>query len=159
MLGSSSWYQGAVEKYTKGTGSYNKYHRGRLDGTLIIKNISYAEAGKYECVVNSAVGTIYAHAEGKSSCFTSKTQLFLDNCLFHQYFKILLILFLVIVHGKPGKPGGVSASNLDSQSGKVIWTDGTIYGKEISSYRIDGRTNHNSTWVTLADRVRYSFKI
>ena len=61
----------------------------------------------------------------------------------------------VIVHGKPGKPGGVSASNLDSQSGKVIWTDGTIYGKEISSYRIDGRTNHNSTWVILADRVSY----
>ena len=62
-------------------------------------------------------------------------------------------MFTVIVHGKPGKPGGVSASNLDSQSGKVIWTDGTIYGKEISSYRIDGRTNHNSTWVILADRV------
>ena len=66
LLGSSSWYQGAVEKYTKGTGSYNKYHRGRLDGTLIIKNISYAEAGKYECVVNSAVGTIYAHSEGNN---------------------------------------------------------------------------------------------
>ena len=64
-------------------------------------------------------------------------------------------MFTVIVHGKPGKPGGVSASNLDSQSGKVIWTDGTIYGKEISSYRIDGRTNHNSTWVILADRVSH----
>ena len=64
-------------------------------------------------------------------------------------------MLIVIVHGKPGKPGGVSASNLDSQSGKVIWTDGTIYGKEISSYRIDGRTNHNSTWVILADRVSY----
>ena len=82
MLGSSSWYQGAVEKYTKGTGSYNKYHRGRLDGTLIIKNISYAEAGKYECVVNSAVGTIYAHAEGKSACFSSKTQLLLNIVYF-----------------------------------------------------------------------------
>jgi len=123
LVGSSSWYQGAVERYTKGTGSYNKYRRGRLDGTLIISNISYAEAGKYECVVNSAVGTIYAHSE-------------------------------VIVHGKPGKPGGVSASNLDSQSGKVVWTDGTIYGKEITSYRIDGRTNHNDTWITLADRVQ-----
>ena len=78
---------------------------------------------------------------------------------FDKYFNIRLILFLVIVHGKPGKPGGVSASNLDSQSGKVIWTDGTIYGKEISSYRIDGRTNHNSTWVTLADRVRYGINI
>ena len=32
----------------------------------IIKNISYAEAGKYECVVNSAVGTIYAHSEGNN---------------------------------------------------------------------------------------------
>ena len=77
----------------------------------------------------------------------------------HKYFNIRLILSSVIVHGKPGKPGGVSASNLDSQSGKVIWTDGTIYGKEISSYRIDGRTNHNSTWVTLADRVRYNINI
>lgn len=72
LLGSSSWYQGAVEKYTKGTGSYNKYHRGRLDGTLIIKNISYAEAGKYECVVNSAVGTIYAHSEGNNIKMTKR---------------------------------------------------------------------------------------
>ena len=69
LVGSSSWYQGAVEKYTKGTGSYNKYRRGARDGTLIINNITYAEAGKYECVVNSAVGTIYAHSEGIQCCF------------------------------------------------------------------------------------------
>ena len=71
-----------------------------------------------------------------------------------EYYKIAYFL-LVIVHGKPGKPGGVSATNLDSQSGKVVWTDGTIYGAEIESYRIEGRTNHNMTWVVLADRVRY----
>ena len=70
-----------------------------------------------------------------------------------EYYKIAYFL-LVIVHGKPGKPGGVSATNLDSQSGKVVWTDGTIYGAEIESYRIEGRTNHNMTWVVLADRVR-----
>ena len=64
LLGSSSWFQGAVERYTKGTGNYNKYTRGNLEGSLIIKNISYAEAGKYECVVNSAVGTIYGSSEG-----------------------------------------------------------------------------------------------
>ena len=74
LVGSSSWYQGgAVEKYTKGTGSYNKYRRGRRDGYLIINNITYAEAGKYECVVNSAVGTIYAHSEGKKSIRHTKT--------------------------------------------------------------------------------------
>ena len=61
------------------------------------------------------------------------------------------------MHGKPGKPGGVSATNLDSQSGKVIWTDGTIYGSVITGYRIDGRTNHNSTWVTLENFVRIHF--
>ena len=60
---------------------------------------------------------------------------------------------VVIVHGKPGKPGGVSATSLDSQSGKVIWTDGTIYGSLITGYRIDGRTNHNSTWITLERNV------
>ena len=70
-----------------------------------------------------------------------------------KYYTIVYFL-LVIVHGKPGKPGGVSATNLDSQSGKVVWTDGTIYGAEIESYRIEGRTNHNMTWVVLADRVR-----
>ncbi len=59
----------------------------------------------------------------------------------------------VIVHGPPGPPGGVSALALTSDSGTIVWTDGAIYGRTVDSYRIEGRTNHNSTWVTLADRV------
>lgn len=58
----------------------------------------------------------------------------------------------VIVLGPPGPPGGVSALELDSRSGKIVWTDGAIYGREIVNYRVEGRTNHNSTWVILADR-------
>ena len=58
----------------------------------------------------------------------------------------------VIVLGPPGPPGGVSALELGSRSGKIVWTDGAIYGREISNYRVEGRTNHNSTWVVLADR-------
>ena len=35
----------------------------------------------------------------------------------------------------------------------VAWTDGAFYGRRISKYRIEGRTDHNSTWRVLADRV------
>ena len=71
----------------------------------------------------------------------------------NQYFFFNSNCFLVFVHGTPGKPGGVSASNLDAQSGKVVWTDGTIYGDDPYAYRIDGKTNHNQTWITLVDKV------
>ena len=67
LIGSSSWFKGVVDQYTKGTGNYNKYSRGTREGYLKIRNITYAEAGKYECVVNSAVGTIYATSEGKEN--------------------------------------------------------------------------------------------
>ena len=109
-------------KYTKGTGTYNKYRRGILDGYLRIENVTYAETGTYECVVETAVGNIYATSQ-------------------------------VIVHGAPGPPGGVSALSLTSRSGTVVWTDGTIYGYKILYYRIEGRTDHNSTWVVLEDKV------
>ena len=118
----NAWFQDGYLKYTKGTGTFNKYRRGYLDGYLRIENITYAETGKYECVVDTAVGTIYATSD-------------------------------VIVHGRPGPSGGVSAVSLSSRSGTVVWTDGTIYGREILFYRIEGRTDHNASWVVLADRV------
>ena len=122
LLQSSSWFRGHYFEYTKGTGDFNKFRRGYLDGYITIVNVSYAEAGKYECMVDTAVGRIFATSE-------------------------------VIVHGPPGPPGGVSAIDLTSDSGTIVWTDGAIYGREIKDYRIEGRTNHNSTWIVLADRV------
>jgi len=53
----------------------------------------------------------------------------------------------------PGPPGGVSALALTSTSGTIVWTDGAIYGRQILTYRIEGKTDHNSTWVVLADQV------
>ena len=111
-----------TDAYTKGTGNYNQFRRGYLDGYMTIENITYAEAGKYECAVDTAVGTIFATSE-------------------------------VIVHGPPGPPGGVSALDLQSTSGMIVWTDGVIYGRQINGYRIEGRTDHNQTWVVLADKV------
>jgi len=108
--------------YTKGTGNYNQFRRGQLDGYMKIMNITYAEAGKYECGVHTALGSIYATSE-------------------------------IIIHGVPGPPGGVTAHDLQSTDGTIIWTDGTIYGRPIDNYRIEGRTNHDQTWVVLADRV------
>ena len=49
----SAWYNDGYLKYTKGTGTYNKYKRGFLDGYLRIDNITYAETGVYECVVGT----------------------------------------------------------------------------------------------------------
>ena len=104
-------------------GNYNQYKRGQKEGYLEIVNITYAETGTYECVVDTAVGKIKTTTN-------------------------------VIVHGPPGPPGGVSAVSLTSKSGTLIWTDGAIYGAEICFYRIEGRTQHNSTWVVLADMVQ-----
>jgi len=128
LLQSSKFFQhnefeSADDLYTKGTGNYNQFRRGQLDGYMKIRNITYAEAGKYECAVHTAVGTIYATSE-------------------------------IIIHGKPGPIGGVTAHNLQSTDGTIVWTDGTIYGRQITGYRIEGRTNHNQTWVVLADGIQ-----
>ena len=84
--------------------------------------LSIFQAGKYECGVHTALGSIYATSE-------------------------------IIIHGVPGPPGGVTAHDLQSTDGTIIWTDGTIYGRPIDNYRIEGRTNHDPTWVVLADRL------
>ena len=44
----------------KGTGDLKKFRRGVRDGHLIIQNITIAEAGSYQCMVETAVGTIFA---------------------------------------------------------------------------------------------------
>ncbi len=67
LLQSSSWYQSgsylSFDSFTKGTGSFNKFRRGNLDGYMRILNITYAEAGRYECQVDTAVGKIYATSQ------------------------------------------------------------------------------------------------
>ena len=79
-----------------------------------------------------------------------------------QYGSYILIIFIykhccsfpqIIVHSVPGPPGGVSAVELTSDSGTIVWTDGAIYGRPIVNYRIEGRTNHDPTWRILADKV------
>ena len=47
----------------KGTGDLQKFRRGIRDGYLIIDNITIAEAGQYECAVETSVGTIFATSE------------------------------------------------------------------------------------------------
>ena len=125
LLQSAKWFHSSnydTDAFYKGTGNYNQFRRGYLDGYMTIENITYAEAGKYECAVDTAVGTIFATSE-------------------------------VIVHGPPGPAGGVSALDLQSTSGIIVWTDGVIYGRQITGYRIEGRTDHNQTWLVLADKV------
>ena len=67
LLQSAKWFQRSYADvdYIKGTGNYNKFRRGRLDGYLVIHNITYAEAGKYECIVHTAVGNIIGMVSNK----------------------------------------------------------------------------------------------
>ena len=62
LLQTSNWFQGSYLEYTKGTGNFNKYRRGIRDGYLKIMNITYAEAGTYECEVETAVSKIFGHS-------------------------------------------------------------------------------------------------
>ena len=59
-------------RYTKGTGTYNKYRRGVFDGDLRIENVTYAETGIYECVVETAVGNVYATSQVGKLCTSFK---------------------------------------------------------------------------------------
>ena len=124
QLLSSAWLNDN-ENRNKGTGDFQKFRRGKQDGSLTIHNISLAESGKYECAVETVVGTIYGSTE-------------------------------VIVQSAPGPPGGVTAVKLKARSGTVVWTDGAFYSYNIDTYRIEGRTDHNQTWVLLGDRVQGS---
>jgi len=59
---SSSLYNSRNLK-NKGTGDFQKFRRGIRDGYMNIDNITIAEAGVYECAVETVVGTIKATSE------------------------------------------------------------------------------------------------
>ncbi|GFS41753.1 contactin [Trichonephila inaurata madagascariensis] len=57
----------------------------------------------------------------------------------------------LVVFGPPGAPGAVLAEDLTATSGTIHWSDGSANGDPIEAYTIEGRTNHNSTWVVLKE--------
>lgn len=57
----------------------------------------------------------------------------------------------LLVVGPPGAPGAVLASDINATSGVVTWADGTENGAPITSYAVQGRTNHNPTWRELCN--------
>lgn len=66
VLSHTSWFQNDYNtnsRKTKGTGDFRKFFRGRLDGDMIIKNISIAETGIYECCIETVVGSLYGTSE------------------------------------------------------------------------------------------------
>ncbi|XP_053212874.1 contactin-like [Panonychus citri] len=59
----------------------------------------------------------------------------------------------LIVDGPPNPPGGVLADVINATSASIHWSDGASNGRQILSYKIEGRTNHNSSWIVLADHI------
>ncbi|RWS28663.1 contactin-like protein [Leptotrombidium deliense] len=59
----------------------------------------------------------------------------------------------LIVNGPPSSPGAVLAEDLTATSATIKWSDGSENGRMILAYLIEGRTNHNSTWLVLANYV------
>ncbi|XP_077497058.1 contactin [Amblyomma americanum] len=55
----------------------------------------------------------------------------------------------LLVLGPPGPPGAVLGHSFNATSGFVEWADGTSHGSQITSYAVEGRTNHNVTWREL----------
>ncbi|XP_015912441.1 contactin [Parasteatoda tepidariorum] len=60
----------------------------------------------------------------------------------------------LVVFGPPGAPGAVLAEDLTATSGKIHWSDGSANGDPITAYTIEGKTNHNSTWIILKENVK-----
>ena len=47
--------------------------------------------------------------------------------------------------------GGVQGFEVSTKDCTLKWADGSNHGLTILMYKIEGRTTHNSTWVTLAE--------
>lgn len=61
----------------------------------------------------------------------------------------------LIVKGPPNAPGAVLTEILNSTSAIISWADGADNGNTIVAYKIEARTNHNSSWTTVSDKVPY----
>ncbi|KAI1278064.1 Contactin [Halotydeus destructor] len=59
----------------------------------------------------------------------------------------------LIVHGPPNAPGAVLAEEITSSSARVLWSDGSDNGRRILAYTVQGKTNHNSTWLPLTEYI------
>ncbi|XP_055933759.1 contactin-like isoform X2 [Argiope bruennichi] len=59
----------------------------------------------------------------------------------------------LLVYGPPGAPGAVLAEDLTATSGTIHWSDGSANGDPIIAYTIEGKTNHNATWVILKEKI------
>ena len=57
--------------------------------------------------------------------------------------------------GPPTAPGAVLAEDLTATSAKIHWSDGSENGRRIWAYMIEGRTNHNHTWLPLLNVTDY----
>ena len=42
---------------------------------------------------------------------------------------------------------------MTATSGRILRTDGARYGPQIETYKIQGRTNYNQTWVMFGNEV------
>ena len=61
----------------------------------------------------------------------------------------------LLVQGPPAAAGAVLAEDLTATSAKIMWSDGTDNGRRILAYTIDGKTNHNHTFVPLAQYITH----
>ena len=55
------------------------------------------------------------------------------------------------IAGPPEAPGGVQAFELNATSGRLEWQDFDDNGRHISMYRIEARTNWNSSWFIIKE--------
>ncbi|XP_043215270.1 contactin-like [Amphibalanus amphitrite] len=57
------------------------------------------------------------------------------------------------IAGPPEAPGGVQAFELNATSGRLEWQDFDDNGRHISMYRIEARTNWNSSWFIIKENI------
>ncbi|XP_065349505.1 contactin [Cloeon dipterum] len=94
-------------------------------GRLKIENSTFADAGTYECIVESTVGFISA-----------KTEVIIDG-----------------PPGPPGAVDAKPVARSSPRSVVISWADGAKHGRDITYFQITGRTKWNSTWLILAENV------
>lgn len=118
-----------VTDQTKSSGSEsmmstNQFSMSGLDGDLRITNLTLAETGDYECIVETNVGSISASTK-------------------------------IVLYAQPGAPGAVVCDDITATSARLHWSDGSDNGRRITSYRIEGHTNHDNRWQVILNSSEY----
>lgn len=122
-------------------------------GVLSIYNLTFANAGEYECIAKTVVGSIESHttvyidgppsSPGIFKFFVIKTVI-----LLHDFVKFSQSFYNFV--------GGLQVTDVSKKNVKLQWTDGSSNGRPLLYYIVSARTNWNRQWINITQGMTFA---